>query len=218
MDWWMECSYGAAWLLVGFWWSHLTGFLFLYANSSPMTLATSFQACVLTQWLPKIQYFWHNITCQVSWYSPSAPALFYVTNMTIASVTLWLFPYPDEGMNHESAICYLLMLCRCLFFWGYFVSFIPDYSAINLTSRWHISQSPWVIAFSNPTLVTFPLIICLLQLSETTSHVTVTASMQRSHSIFSNLVLLWHNVAQLPSVKRNVSDKHSTTWQQREMG
>lgn len=98
---------------------------------------------------------------------------------------------------------------------------IRDYSALNLISRWHISQSPWVISFRNPTLshIWYSSSVWGLQLSEIISHVTVTRSsveltepfLQTPHS--SDATLLSYLTG-----RRNFSDKQPTTWQRHEMG
>lgn len=98
---------------------------------------------------------------------------------------------------------------------------IRDYSALNLISRWHISQSPWVISFRNPTLshIWSSSSVWGLQLSEIISHVTVTRSsveltepfLQTPHS--SDATLLSYLTG-----RRNFSDKQPTTWQRHEMG
>ena len=139
---------------------------------------------------------------------------------------IWMLLVPSHGSLSSSwqetiwmmmGICW--WCCRCFIFSSFsFFSPVRDYSALNLISRWHISQSPWVISFRNPTLshIWSSSSVWGLQLSEIISHVTVTRSsvepvLQTPRS---------SGAARLSYLtgRRNFTDKQPTTWQRHEMG
>ncbi len=109
--------------------------------------------------------------------------------------------------------CLLLMILYMTHSFCFFSS--RDYSALNLISRRHISQSPWVISFYNPTFNHIPPPFICLGASALCNNITCCCGAHRALSPNPNSFdIMWLSYL---TVKRNFSDKQPATWQQHEM-
>lgn len=127
---------------------------------------------------------------------------------------------PLHTHKEEHAYCICWWCCTWLIFSGFSFFFSGDYSALNLISRWHILQSPWVISFHNPTFSHIPPPPRLSGDSSSLKryHILLSHHPCRAHRAFSpnpySFEVMWLSYL---TVRRNFSDKQPT-WQQHEMG